>query len=103
MELNGRTWGSMALARRRGLDYPAWAVQAALDPEFEPPYPGLAEIPAPNRPAWGRGSCAWAGWLTAQRDSRSAGAVRDVLAWHRGERWYNWRPGEAAVFTTADA
>jgi predicted ATP-grasp superfamily ATP-dependent carboligase len=37
MELNGRTWGSMALARYRGLAYPGWAVLAALDPEFTPP------------------------------------------------------------------
>ena len=48
MELNGRTWGSMALARRRGLSYPSWAVQAALDPEFAPPYPGMAEVQAPH-------------------------------------------------------
>lgn len=32
MELNGRMWGSLALARRQGLEYPAWAVEAALDP-----------------------------------------------------------------------
>lgn len=30
MELNGRSWGSMALARRAGLDYPAWMVQSKL-------------------------------------------------------------------------
>ena len=24
--------------------------------------------------------------------------VRDVLFPHRGERWYNWRRGEPAVF-----
>jgi predicted ATP-grasp superfamily ATP-dependent carboligase len=36
MELNGRTWGSMALARRRGYEYPAWAVRAALDESFVP-------------------------------------------------------------------
>ena len=29
MELNGRAWGSMALARHRGYRYPSWAVQAA--------------------------------------------------------------------------
>jgi hypothetical protein len=37
MELNGRLWGSTALVRRAGLDYPAWAVAHALDPEFSPP------------------------------------------------------------------
>ena len=27
MEVNGRPWGSMALAVRRGFDYPVWAVR----------------------------------------------------------------------------
>lgn len=36
MELNGRMWGSMALARRNGFEYPAWAVEAALDRGFVP-------------------------------------------------------------------
>jgi hypothetical protein len=39
MELNGRPWGSMALARRRGYEYPAWAVSAAIDPGFVPAVP----------------------------------------------------------------
>ena len=38
MEINGRAWGSLALARARGLEYPAWAVEAAL---------GLPIAPAP--------------------------------------------------------
>ena len=42
MELNGRAWGSMALARRRGFEYPAWTVQAALEPDFEPTPPSRA-------------------------------------------------------------
>lgn len=37
MELNGRMWGSMALARRTGFEYPAWAVAQAFDPAFVPP------------------------------------------------------------------
>lgn len=36
MELNGRMWGSMALARRQGLEYPAWAVAQAADGDFVP-------------------------------------------------------------------
>lgn len=36
MELNGRVWGSMALARRNGLDYPVWAAEVAFDKEFKP-------------------------------------------------------------------
>jgi hypothetical protein len=31
-------WGSLALARRQGLEYPAWSVAAALDPNFEPEF-----------------------------------------------------------------
>jgi predicted ATP-grasp superfamily ATP-dependent carboligase len=31
VEFNGRPWGSMALSRRQGLEYPAWAAQLALD------------------------------------------------------------------------
>jgi predicted ATP-grasp superfamily ATP-dependent carboligase len=30
VEFNGRAWGSLALARRQGLEYPAWSVQLAL-------------------------------------------------------------------------
>ena len=29
VELNGRAWGSMALSRRQGLEYPAWNVELA--------------------------------------------------------------------------
>ena len=45
MELNGRMWGSMALARRQGLEYPAWAASAAIDPEFVPDPPQLPPEP----------------------------------------------------------
>ncbi len=103
MELNGRTWGSMALARRRGLEYPAWAVQAALDPEFEPPYPALAGIPAPHLTVRHLGrEIVHLGMVLARGGAPRLGTVRDVLTWRRGERWYNWRPGEPAVFA-ADA
>lgn len=44
MELNGRMWGSMALARGQGLEYPAWAVELAQDPGFVPP---AVDLPAP--------------------------------------------------------
>lgn len=36
MELNGRMWGSLALARRQGLEYPALAVAQQLDPAYDP-------------------------------------------------------------------
>ena len=39
MELNGRLWGSLALARRLGMDHPAWAVAQCFDPGFVPEAP----------------------------------------------------------------
>ncbi|WP_422039301.1 hypothetical protein [Roseibium sp.] len=36
VELNGRLWGSTALSRRHGYEYPTWAVEQATDPEFIP-------------------------------------------------------------------
>jgi hypothetical protein len=99
MELNGRTWGSMALARRRGLSYPSWAVQAALDPEFAPPYPGMAEVQAPHVTARHLGrEVVHLGMVLARGGAPRFATVRDVLIPHRGERWYNWRSGESAVF-----
>ena len=34
VEFNGRPWGSMALSRRQGFEYPAWNVRLALVPDF---------------------------------------------------------------------
>ncbi|MEW4490661.1 ATP-grasp domain-containing protein [Thalassoglobus sp. JC818] len=39
MELNGRPWGSMALARSCGFEYPSWTVQQKLGAELSPPPP----------------------------------------------------------------
>lgn len=39
MELNGRSWGSLALARRLGYEYPAWAVARLLDDQASLPEP----------------------------------------------------------------
>lgn len=39
VELNGRLWGSTALSRRLGFEYPAWAAAQALEPAFQPAEP----------------------------------------------------------------
>lgn len=44
VEFNGRAWGSMALARRGGFEYPAWAVQLALNSRLSP-----MPTPAPRK------------------------------------------------------
>ena len=39
VELNGRSWGSMALALRMGFEYPAWTVMNLFDDTFIPADP----------------------------------------------------------------
>jgi hypothetical protein len=101
MELNGRSWGSMALACRRGYAFPLWAVQSRLDPAFRPAVPlnarhltcrhlggELIHLAFVMRGAGERDPRGWPGrWK----------AARDVLTLRRGEAWYNFRRGEAAV------
>lgn len=95
IELNGRAWGSMALARAANLEYPAWAAELAL---------GLRRDGLPlSGPAGGRRARHLGREivhvLTVMRGSHSAAApwpsrsrtVRDVLSWRRGDRPYNWR------------
>jgi predicted ATP-grasp superfamily ATP-dependent carboligase len=105
IEFNGRAWGSMALARRAGLEYPAWTVQMALQPGIK------IEVPAR-----GDGSivCRHLGremvhLLFVLRGSRSK-ALKDwpsfwatcsnVLRVRKNERWYNWRPDDRRVFVS---
>lgn len=104
MELNGRAWGSLALARSRGFEYPAWAVQEAL---------GLSQDPLPpEAPAGGRarhlgreiGHLAFVlrgpqtraieGWPDPWR------TLRDLLTIRRGDRIYNWNAGQPSVLAT---
>ncbi|MGI9014626.1 MAG: hypothetical protein ACR2GY_10305 [Phycisphaerales bacterium] len=44
MELNGRTWGSTALARRCGLEYPAWHVEQMLRDTVPPDLAPAREV-----------------------------------------------------------
>lgn len=94
MELNGRAWGSMALARRRDFEYPAWTVKATLDTDFEPtPPPPGPDIVCRNLGlelvhvlfvVRGPQSAAQTGW------PGRAKTLRDVLSLRRTDRWYNW-------------
>jgi hypothetical protein len=94
MELNGRAWGSMALARRRGFEYPAWTVRAALDPGFVPAPPARSpEIVCHNLGlemvhltfvARGPQSDAPMEWPRLVR------SMRDVCRIGAGHRLYNW-------------
>jgi len=102
MELNGRSWGSMALAIRLGLHYPAWTVMQTLDPFFKPPDP----------PPWKEIVCRHLGReiihvLSVLKGKKAfklmpnysrMGTLREVCRFDREERWYNWRPGNFALF-----
>lgn len=106
MELNGRAWGSLALARRRGFEYPAWTVQQALGLPMFPAAPVAAdhvrcrhvgrEITHLAFVARGPRSSALTEWPTLSR------SLRDVLTVRRADRFYNWnarQPGILALDT----
>ena len=102
MEVNGRPWGSMALAVRRGFDYPVWAVRQALDPEFVP----VAPDPEPPHVVCrhlGRELIHLAAVLRGPIDGHPGpwpkrGATLVALRPTRADRWYNLRRGERRVF-----
>jgi hypothetical protein len=95
IELNGRAWGSMALARYRGYRYPAWAVQAALDERFRPTEP--ASPPDITARHLGR-EIVHLGTVLARGGAPRLATARAVLTVHRSDRWYNYRRGEERVF-----
>lgn len=102
MELNGRPWGSMALAVRRGFDYPAWAVRQALDPAFvpEPPDPEPPHIVCRHL---GRELIHLAAVLRGPMNDHPGpwprrAATITALRPTRADRWYNLRRGERRVF-----
>jgi hypothetical protein len=105
IELNGRPWGSMALSRRQGLEYPAWHVRVATNQES-----CLGFVPAPT----GGMVCRNLGrelmhLLFVFRGARSKAltdwpplwkSVREVITTHRGDTFYNWRRDDPKVFIT---
>jgi hypothetical protein len=95
MELNGRAWGSMALACRRGFAYPTWAVRAALDAGFVPPEP--AGVPHLTARHLGR-EIVHLGAVITRGGAPRLSTARGVLTLRRDERWYNWRSDQVGVF-----
>ena len=101
MELNGRAWGSLALARRRGFEYPAWTVGTALDGGFAAAVPErppaivcrhlgmeLVHLAFVLR---GPSSTALDEW------PRFWPTIRDLVRVRRGERLYNWKRSQPDV------
>jgi predicted ATP-grasp superfamily ATP-dependent carboligase len=103
VELNGRPWGSMALARRQGLEYPAWSASMALD---HGSHVGTAKSASPGLVCRNLGRELMY-LLFVIRGPRSAAmvewpsfwtAVRTILRTNRSERYYNWRSDDKRVF-----
>ncbi len=104
MELNGRPWGSMALARRLGFEYPAWAAAQALDPQAPAPA-------APRRAIDEELVCRHLGrelvhlMFVLRGPGSHPGAwpgrgqtVKDLLRGGRNSAWYNLEPGTRKLF-----
>jgi biotin carboxylase len=101
VELNGRPWGSLALARRLGYEYPAWAVRRLLDDKAA----------LPEAPAFAELECRHLGRELVHLLVVLKGPRSHVGAWPgRGETlhavlkpgprtsWYNLAPGMRGVF-----
>ena len=103
VELNGRPWGSMALARRQGLEYPAWSASMALAQGSDA---RTAKASSPGLVCRNLGRELMY-LLFVIRGPRSAAivdwpsiwtALRAILQSSRRERYYNWRRDDKRVF-----
>jgi predicted ATP-grasp superfamily ATP-dependent carboligase len=103
VELNGRPWGSMALARRQGLEYPAWHLSLAVDEKSAAgrtttSMPGLVcrhlgrELLHPLFVLRGPRSKALGHWPSFWKSMLAVMAIRPR------DGIYNWRPSDPSVF-----
>ena len=101
MELNGRPWGSLALARRLGFEYPAWTVARLLDEHAVlPEQPAFEDLLCRNL---GRELVHLMFVLRgpSSPNDRWPGRVETLRALcARGNRtaWYNLQPGMRSLF-----
>jgi predicted ATP-grasp superfamily ATP-dependent carboligase len=103
VELNGRTWGSMALCRRQGLEYPAWQVELTMDERSPAGSAGHSPMTIVCRHA-GR---EFMHLLFVLKGARSSAlrqwpsfwkTVADIARIHPGDGLYNWRRDDPKVF-----
>jgi len=103
VEFNGRPWGSMALSRRQGLEYPAWNARLALAPDSsgQRSEPTGSEVICRNLGRElmhllfvlrGRKSKAIEKWPSFWR------SLADVLFIRRRDCFYNFRRDDIRVF-----
>lgn len=103
VELNGRPWGSMALCRRQGLEYPAWHVELAID---EHSRSGL-EVSSGTGVVCRHAGREFMHLLFVLRGAKSDALRRwpsfwetigEVIHFHRQDGLYNWRRDDPKVF-----
>jgi predicted glycoside hydrolase/deacetylase ChbG (UPF0249 family) len=103
IEFNGRAWGSMALARRQELEYPAWHVMLALDPNSDAGIGSTSRSGIVSRNIGrelmhllfvvrGPGSRALGKWPGVWE------SIANVFRLRRGETLYNWNSHDSRVF-----
>jgi predicted ATP-grasp superfamily ATP-dependent carboligase len=106
IEFNGRPWGSTALSRRQGFEYPAWQVELALNPESSA---GQISSPAGELLTCRHLGREFMHLLFVLRGPHSEAlqdwpafwkALPDVLRVHGRDRWYNWRRDDLKVFVS---
>lgn len=103
VEINGRPWGSMSLARRQKLEYPAWHMRLAMDSTTNA---GLNATSSPGVVCRNVGR-EFMHMLFVLKGSKSKAitnwppflkTVGNVLHIRRGDTFYNWRREDARVF-----
>jgi hypothetical protein len=103
VECNGRPWGSMSLSRRQGLEYPAWQVELAMDPESQV---GMAASSDPGLVCRHVGK-EFLHLLFVLRGPKSKAlsnwpsfwsAAGEVFRIHGKDKIYNWRSEDPKVF-----
>jgi biotin carboxylase len=103
VEFNGRPWGSMALSRRQGLEYPAWHIRLAIDEKAKAKIPPVSQVDHVCRNLGreimhvlfvlrGPRSKAFSGWPSFWK------TLAEIIRVRRGESFYNWRRGDLGVF-----
>jgi hypothetical protein len=103
VELNGRSWGSMALSRRQGLEFPAWAAELALN---EDSGVASASLVSPDVVCRNLGR-EFMHILFVMRGAKSKAlrnwpsiwkTLASVLRFRRSDTYYNWRRDDRKVF-----
>jgi len=103
VELNGRPWGSLALSRRQGLEYAAWHIELAINPQAST----ATELPSDHQIVCRNLGREIMHLLFVLRGPKSGALVEwpsfwktlaDVLPIRRTDTFYNWCGGDVRVF-----